>query len=310
MSQSAIHAPDVNRETIQAAFDNALDMLGRHDGATQTLRSIAVEEPDLFFAAAMECLQAEPASTGERNRNLHLLDVPEFLHQLVSPARLSREELLEFFRQLMLRNPLLDVTLARLLPGRYEDLHGLDSAVAVGLMDVLDAISPGPRLTMMIGHLTQNADPRIASKAALLISRRLHSRDWTEAQLASRDPRVRANVVEALWGERTALAVTTFRGCLDNENNRVVGNALVGLHLVGESGLGPRIQLLLEDRRAAFRLTGLWVIEKTQDPRYAPWLEAAGTDEDQGVRQAALKALEGFPASQPPPSQDPELESH
>jgi hypothetical protein len=302
LSQSASNAPVLDRETIQAALDNALDQFSRNSLAPLALHGLAAAEPDLFFAAVRDRLQAQPGAPSDGKRNLRLLDVPEFLVQLVSPARLSREELLEFCQRLIREDPLLDVKLARLLPGRQADPQHLDAAVVLRLLDVLDALSPGPRLTMVIGHLTQHADHRIASKAALLIGRRLHSQAWVETQLASSDPRVPANVVEALWGERTALAVRTFRQCLHDENNRVVGNALVGLHLVAEPDLGPRIEQLLKDARPAFRLTGVWVIEKTRDPQYAPWLEAAGTDLDPGVRQAALKALASFPAGQPQPS--------
>lgn len=299
MSQSTIKPQARNREGIQAALDHLLDELSRRHLAPQILGQIAAEKPDLFFAAAMERLQAPPTSPGQGKQSLQLLDVPEFLLQLASPERLSREDLLRFCQQMIQQDPLLDVKLARLLPGRHADPYDLGADGVVHLMDVLDALSPGPRLTMTIGHLTKHGDRRIASKAALLIGRRLHNRGWVEAQLASPDARVRSNVVEALWGERTTLALETFRRCVEDENNRVIGNALVGLYLVEEPGLGPRIRRLLEDARPAFRLTGVWVIEKTRDPSYAQWLEAAQTDVDPGVAEAALKALESLKAGQP-----------
>ena len=300
LSPSAHQPCLLDGETIRAALDSTLDRFGQNDLAQQFLQCIAAKEPDLFFAAAMDRLRAASAP-GQGKLSLRLLDLPEFLLQLVSPERLSRQELVEVCQQLMQHEPLLDVKLARLLPGRQAAAQALDSATAVRLMDVLDTISPGPRLNMIIGHLTQHADRRIASKAALLIGRRLHSPAWVGAHLDSPDPRVRANVVEALWGERTALALKTFRACLRDDNNRVVGNALFGLHLAEDREAGPRSQQLLHDPRTEFRQTAIWVIEKTRDPRSITWLEAAQADDHPDVRRAAQKALRNLTPDPPRP---------
>ena len=286
---------------MRAALETTLAQFGHTDLGPQLLQRVAVKEPDLFFASAMDILREESAPD-QGKRQMRLLDVPAFLRQLASPQRLSREELLEFCQRLVEKDPLLDVKLARLLPGRQPHPQDLDGAAVVRLMDVLDAISPGPRLMMIIGHLAQHADPRIASKSSLLIGRRLHNPAWVGTQMASWDARVRANVVEALWGERTALALKTFRRCLLDQNNRVVGNALVGLYLAQEIDLGPRIEHLSHDPRPAFRQTAVWVMEKTRDPRFTPWLEAAATDVDPAVRDAAQRALHSLAASPSQPA--------
>jgi hypothetical protein len=53
-------------------------------------------------------------------------------------------------------------------------------------------------------------------------------------QLESQDPRIRANVVEQPWGVDAPFARKCMREALNDENNRVAGNALLGLHLLRE----------------------------------------------------------------------------
>ena len=51
------------------------------------------------------------------------------------------------------------------------------------------------------------------------------------------DGRVRAGVVEGLWGVSTAAAQSHLWASLKDKNNRVVGNVLIGLHHLGECGM-------------------------------------------------------------------------
>jgi hypothetical protein len=177
-----------------------------------------------------------------------------------------------------------------LISGRDPESEILDSHTIVHVLDLLNEISPGPRLIQILNHLTQNSDPRTAAKATLLMARRIQNHDWIERHLASRDPRLRATVMEALWGIETSSARRVLRAGLNEENNRAVGNALVGLHLLGDPGVGALAEKMLEDTRPPFRSTGAWVMGKIGAAYFVQPLHRALADSESGVRHAARRA--------------------
>jgi hypothetical protein len=258
----------------------------------EMLRWLTDKDPHLFFAAAIARLELVGGPPGHRKRSLRLLDAPAFLLELVRSERFSIRELIDFCAKYVREDSLLDVKLARLMPGRQSNSYDLEPSLILRIMEVLDEISPGPRLLMIIGHLTHYPEQHVASKAALLVGRRLQSREWIERHLSSTDARVRANVIEALWGIDSALAAHTLGKCLHDENNRVLGNAIVGLHMLGDNSARWRINQLTKDRRPAFRQTAAWVIGKVGDPEFTTLLEGMLLDPVQGVRQSAKSALQ------------------
>lgn len=295
-------APAVKKmgpEEMEHALAEVLNRFGLTEAAPEMLQNLAAKEPRLFFAAGVARLQLEGGPPGHRKRSLRLLDTPAFLLELVRSGFFSTQELKGFCAKCIREDSLLDVKLARLMPGRQADDYHLETSLILRILDVLDETSPGPRLLMIIGHLTRHPEKHIASKAALLVGRRLQSREWVERHLASTDARVRANVVESLWGVNSALAARTFRNCLRDENNRVRGNALIGLHLMGDQSIGWRIRHLANDSRPRFRQTAAWLIGMLGDPELVPLLEGLLIDSDQAVRQSAANALGRLRAAAP-----------
>ena len=277
---------------MESALEEVLNQFGMTDVAPEILQALAAKEPHLFFEAGLARLQLEGGRPGFRKRSLRLLDVPAFLLELICSDHFSTKELKDFCGKYIHEDTLLDVKLARLMPGRRLDVHHLETTSILRLLDVLDEISPGPRLLMIIGHLTQHDNHHVASKATLLVGRRLLSREWVERHLTSSDSRVRASVTEALWSANSELAAKTFRRCLNDENNRVRGNALVGLHLIGDRSASALVRNLTKDSRPVFRQTAAWVIGKMEAVDLVPLLEELSMDSDQGVRQSAATALE------------------
>ena len=262
-----------------------------------TISQIAAASPEEFVAAGLAMLESK-VDPGERCiLRKRLLECPEFLLQLFLSKRFDRTRLLEICRSLKELDDLLDIRLARLAPGRHVDAHGLAPKIVLRLLDVLHVISSGPRLIQIIGHLARHPDERVASKAAMLIGHRLRNHYWVQDQLASGDPRVRASVVEGLWGVDTTFARKCLWEALKDENNRVTGNALLALHLLGEPSADKLIEQMLGDARPRFRGTAAWLMGRIAKPEFAECLLRASNDEDSGVRQAVQRALEVF---QPP----------
>src|SRR6202007_2258532 len=84
--------------------------------------------------------------------------------------------------------------------------------------------------------------------------------------------RVQASAVESLWGLEGAETKQYFLEALKSKNNRVFGNAALGLYRLGDP---TSIRVLLEATQhpePLFQLSALWAIGQTQDPRFLPAL--------------------------------------
>ena len=102
-------------------------------------------------------------------------------------------------------------------------------------------ISDGARIFPFVVRLLRHANPHIRSKAVLMIGRGNHSPRWVRERLADTDPRIRANAAEALWGVETAEARELLQSLVHDSNNRVAGNAILGLYRLGDYSMIPEI---------------------------------------------------------------------
>jgi HEAT repeats len=283
---------------VEAALRHALLTVDKRSSVS-SIRAIAAENPEEFVAASLMMLGSRFAADFHR-RYLGLLECPEFLLLLIQSSQFDRPRLLEVCRSLKQIDDSLDVRLARLAPGRRENGSGLAPELILRLLDILHEISSGPRLIQILGHLVHHPDERLASKASMLIGRRLRNHNWVRAQLESPDPRIRANVVEGLWGVQTPVARKCMWEALQDENNRVAGNALMGLHLLGDPGADQLVTEMLRDVRPQFRRTAAWLMGRIAKPEFEDCLLHAAADEDPGVRQTATCALAVFRKNKEP----------
>jgi HEAT repeats len=262
------------------------------------IRDMAARSPKLFLAAALSMLESTSLAGDRRKLYMQFVECPEFLLELVHPDRLSRTQLIAVCQELKQIDDFLDLRLARLVPGRHADEYGLPPETILRLLDVLHMISSGPRLVQVLGHLTGSRNERIASKATILMGHRLRSENWVRNHFESKDARLRASVVEGLWGVDTPFARNCLRQSLNDGDNRVAGNALFGLHLLGEQAVDRQAEQMLGDSRPNFRRTAAWVMGRIGKPEFVKALErAAQEDEDAGVRETAARTLAAFPIS-------------
>ena len=183
-----------------------------------------------------------------------------------------------------------------MLPDRTGVNHSiaLDGARAGRAIEVLDAGSKGRRLLPVLSHLADSRDPKLCAQATLFIGRRIQSPAWAEKQLEQRDPRVRANVIESLWGLDTPPARDLLHRCVGDPSNRVAGNSLVGLHFVGEPGIMDEVRGMTSAPSHRFRATAAWSMGRIGDPTFLEPLTALVRDDNDMVRGTALRALLGL----------------
>ncbi len=258
-----------------------------------SLRRLVSFDPPAFCTAVLSVLGSDRDPVRRRIYD-KVADYPEFWLELLRPNRFDRAHLLEVCRYLLRIDNRLDVRLAHLTAGREEPGSEPDPETVLRVLDVVDALSPGNRLILLLNHLTTHSDRRIASKATLVVGRRLRNPDWVARHLDSDDGRVRANTLEGLWGTRSPAARDSLFTSLRDKNNRVVGNALIGLHELGEPGVNEFVKQMIHDARPPFRWTAAWVMGRIGAEEFIECLEQALQDKDPQVQRAAGRALEAI----------------
>jgi hypothetical protein len=295
----------------QAAIRFAMEA-PRGSGMSRTALQVVIsQDREVFFEAALALLQEMPEARKRPAAYARICEQPAFLRELVRPERFTLARLIQVCGQIIQYDKRLDIRLAALLPGRYEDRHQLPPLTIVRVLDVLNEISVGPRLILPLSHLTDYAEPAVAERAVVLLGRRIRNSAWPHRRLSSTEEGVRAGAVEALWGIPSPAACAAMWNCVSDHSPRVVGNAIFGLHLLGEAGVDQLVSEMIHDARALFRSTAAKVAGKIGKQEFAALLQQAAADADPGVRLAVKRALGGLrralrqqvQAAQPPAAQ-------
>jgi hypothetical protein len=154
-----------------------------------------------------------------------------------------------------------DAIAARILDDPGPDLRR-------NLLEILSHTHARAEVVTRLAGLVYDPNPRVQSKVLLLLARVAPEGEWVSQGLSAEDPRVRANVVEALWKQKSEFARRTFLAASSDPHHRVAANAIYGLYQLGDPVALPKIRGLLLDNDASHRRAGLWLVERTGDPRY------------------------------------------
>jgi hypothetical protein len=257
------------------------------------LRKFASEAPALFLEFGLDMLAKGSDTAGYRYLAVQLAEMPQIFATICDPWKYSLEQAVSIAARLLKEQPAFDTKLAR-LPAR----QGLVSAdtpqacAAERALEIIDQISVGNRVVPILKHLTEHPDPRISAKAALLLGKRVNNEAWARRIVTEgADPRLRANALESAWGSTAPAHIELFQECLGDKDNRVVGNAIVGLHLAGNPDVQQIVQKFAGYFAPEFRMTAAWAMGKLGDSFFAPILTPLIKDGHAGVRRAALRAL-------------------
>lgn len=146
-------------------------------------------------------------------------------------------------------------------------------------------------LSAEVVPLLRHTDPRVRSRAAVLLGRRFRSAHWAERYIFDKDARVRANVVESLWGLDLPGVRELLLTASQDRANRVAGNAVYGLCVLGAPEAGPAIRAMAAQGDSACRTTAAWVMGQTGDGGFHEDLLRLTRDPVPAVRKTALRAL-------------------
>ena len=114
----------------------------------------------------------------------------------MKPDNFDHDALVAICRTLQAVDPRFDAKLAASLISETS----LDTNSILRVLAVLDEVSPGRAAEFILTHLQRESAPAVVAKTALVLGRRVSNPKWVERQLASEDPRLRANVIQSMWG--------------------------------------------------------------------------------------------------------------
>jgi hypothetical protein len=247
-------------------------------------------EPEVFYRTTIAILKKETGSRAAQYLVALLISGNLLFRALCDPA-LDGERAGQLAREARLGDPTIDIRLARQLA----DSNSSDGAMAPGmaerLLEIVDRISDGNRLLPSLMRILRHDNPYLRSKAVLMIGRSGKSISWIEKRLQESDTRVRANAIEAIWSVDSPQARELLNWATQDGNNRVVGNALVGLYRMGESSSLAKMAKMAGHDSPAFRRTAAWAMGETGDPRFSEVLGRMIADDNGDVRKSAFAAV-------------------
>jgi len=217
-------------------------------------------------------------------RNQRLLDA------LCDPRRFETHAAMAVARQMKERYRDFETRLVTELMALPEVAAGKDRRIE-RCLQILDAVSSGRRIIMPLMRLMNSENQRIRSKVARILGRLADNASWTRKVLAEVDPRTRANIIESLWGNDSPEIREVLWQATEDGNNRVRGNAILGLYQLGVASVLPAIRVLAENETANCRATAAWLMGATGDPRFRGMVKKLRADPVPSVRAAALRAL-------------------
>jgi HEAT repeat protein len=256
---------------------------------SQRIGEILQVEPEGFYLAAIEILKKDMDSRAAQYL-VTLLVSQDLLFRALCDSALDPERATALARQAYRADPTVDIRLARQLADACNSPGADGTVMAERVLKILDEISDGTRILPSLMRILRNDNPYLRSKAVLMIGRSGRSLTWLKRVWES-DTRVRANAIEAVWGIDTAEARGLLEWGARHRNNRVAGNALLGLYKLGESSPLPELVKMAGHDSPRYRRTAAWVMGETGDPRFSEVLGRMIADSDGDVRKAVFAAV-------------------
>jgi hypothetical protein len=268
-----------------------LNKFSEHDHSAKTaLETLLVNDRDAFRAAALECLRSPEPTPGFRYLTVALMNKRLLIPSLVDPALCTAADAIAISKAVASIGIAIEAEAVRSLSAAVK--RGGNALVALRLLDIIRALGAEEHLIPIQDDLTAHPDERIRSKAAYLLVRATRSPLRVSRALLQKDLRIQANAVEALAELGNPDHRPIFRMAARSPNNRVAGNAVIGLYRIADLESINEILRMALSSDPSFRLTAIWAMGETGDPRFVPYLSREfQTAADAKIRLAIVRAL-------------------
>jgi HEAT repeat protein len=158
-------------------------------------------------------------------------------------------------------------------------------------LSLVAAVPTDRRARPPLRNLLSRADRQFQAKLVLLLGRIGGKSDWLAPFLSSADDRLRANAVEALWGDSSEASLELLRAASKDSYHRAAANAFVGLHRAGDPTAAQGALAMITNASPLWRAAGAWALGLIGGEEYAAELRKLMNDSDERVRGAALRAM-------------------
>ncbi len=260
------------------------------------IRDLLGNDRALFYSCSIEILKTMGDSRGTQFLVALMVANDLLLEAMCDPA-LSREQVLALGRAALRVDPMAFSGFCSFLcrvaapaPGQ-RDYGAVAIEDAPRLMEILGEISDPSRILPSLMRLLHHPNPYLRSKAVKMIGQNNRSVKWVRDRLAEPDARIRANAIETLWGLDTEDVRELLREAANDGNNRVAGNAMLGLYHLGECSVIPQLIKMAGQASSLSRLTAAWVMGECGDPRFSETLRRMLAQTDAVLRKRAFQAL-------------------
>ncbi len=269
-----------------------LNEFSEHDNSGKTaLQTLLLNDLHAFRAAALDCLRGAEPTPGFRYLTALLMNERLLVPSLADPTLCTTADAIAISKAVARIGIAIESDVARSLSAVLKR-GGDNTAVTLRLLDILKAVGAEEHLITVQDELTGHPDDRVRSKAAYLLVLATKSPLRVSKALLQKDLRIQANAVEALSELRNPEHRPIFRMAALSTNNRVAGNAVIGLYRIADLESINQILRMAQSDDPAFRLTAIWAMGETGDPRFLPYLSREfQTSTDGRIRLAIVRAL-------------------
>jgi hypothetical protein len=265
----------------------------RDTAGKQSLSQLLISDPRAFGASAVAVLAKSQPSAGLRYL-VHLLMKGKLLPaSLLDPRIAEPREALTALQAVAANGTNLQPMLELALNKALQDQSGAENSQRIlRLLELLATIAPPTFWNSFQLELMAHPDRVVRSKAALIIGRSSKNAAWIGRRFMDRDFRVQASAVEALWALEPAESRALLLTASKSKHNRVAANAVLGLYRIAEQKAVRMLLDMVRQREApAFRISALWAIGETQDPRFLPFLMGQFKLSEGKIRLAVTRAM-------------------
>jgi len=284
--------PALERTTILQLRDAIAAYSENGRQAIRAIGRLQASDPSGLARAALQLLiSAEEKSPGLKCAADLLMPGSLLADLLLNQEILTLEAAASLARKMTWVEPFLEVFLVRHAVTKAAGKVGaIKCTEALYVLELVDVISDCSRLGSYLIQFLNHPNDKVRSKAALMLGRSNWNRPRLETLLASENSRLRANVVESLWGHSNADVQKILWSATADPSGRVVVNALLGLCRAGDRKAYLHLAELGDTPDPVLRRGAAWAMGETGDLEFEPALEKLAQDGDAKVRAMAAKS--------------------
>jgi HEAT repeat protein len=272
-----------NARRIAAAHSNVLDRVTAAV-ADPAIHTAAVDDGPALMCKAVALLSQQIEASLEQTLAQAIIGSGDYHHILLAPESTDAVQCLHAAEVLARHDS--DFTAGLL---RAADA----TAGAEGrALEIIERLGRTAVAAQWVRRMTEHPDPNVRSKAVKMLTCLHVNIALIERQMESGDARVRANAIEALWGEDSHRHRPLLERAALDPHHRVSANGLFGLFRANAPGIAERIARSARSGSPQHKAAIAWVMGNTGRPEFIPELEILEQNAEECVRSSAVRALQ------------------